>query len=580
MSARGWAHSASARVGVAAALVLIALAWGEFSGRLHLGWTKVRLGEISQEIGSAYQARLETGRWSGIEGPSEASILEDGRALGPGNVAHDDIRQQGAGRFSFWGEYVYISSSDNSDPRSNGRLYEAWGPGPFSRLLRTAALGSGAVSGLFILAWVLAQANLQFGLDAMRSLLKSPKLWTALLMLVAVSVVPLGLEVGLRLITPFADTAWPSVFVPHVGFLFVPNAEVRHTNHLDYWTISRSNSLGFLDQEPKAIPGGCHVSFIGDSFVEAAQVPHEEKVQRRLEELERTKHPEWRLTTSAFGYSGTGQLNQLPFYDTFARNLSPRLVVLVFVSNDFGNNSAILEALRNGWSPDAAPRVFAQPAEGGAGLVLTSIAEDWSGKRLVGLPGPDMNTPHFKLKAGSYLYRWAFLRLAGKYRSVRELDGPSFKEQVLARARALRSNPKHAALMDGWVDAHAENIDGPFNEAQMPPVYAAAIDATRFAFAEFKRRVDADGGRLIVLATSQMSALQGGREHGLPRLRGMLKELGIPLVDQYDVIKQRGGDPGAGQFKHDGHWSAQGHRWAAEAISEHLEKDPSICAPR
>lgn len=36
---------------------------------------------------------------------------------------HDQIAQYGAGRFSHWGDYVLFSSSDNSDPRTNGRTY-------------------------------------------------------------------------------------------------------------------------------------------------------------------------------------------------------------------------------------------------------------------------------------------------------------------------------------------------------------------------------------------------------------------------------------------------------------------------
>ena len=58
------------------------------------------------------------------------------------------------------------------------------------------------------------------------------------------------------------------------------------------------------------------------------------------------------FTTSAFGIGGTGQVSQLPFYDHYARRLHPKLLVLVFVPNDFRNNSPILMALWNGLDPD------------------------------------------------------------------------------------------------------------------------------------------------------------------------------------------------------------------------------------
>ncbi len=55
---------------------------------------------------------------------SNGRVLEDGRPLGPAHALHDDIRSLGGGRFSFWAGTVYFSSSDGSDPRTNGRSYE------------------------------------------------------------------------------------------------------------------------------------------------------------------------------------------------------------------------------------------------------------------------------------------------------------------------------------------------------------------------------------------------------------------------------------------------------------------------
>jgi hypothetical protein len=56
--------------------------------------------------------------------PSAAQVLEDGVPLaGPANALHADIRTLGQGRYSFWHAHVYFSSSDNSDPRHNGRHY-------------------------------------------------------------------------------------------------------------------------------------------------------------------------------------------------------------------------------------------------------------------------------------------------------------------------------------------------------------------------------------------------------------------------------------------------------------------------
>lgn len=59
-----------------------------------------------------------------IDAPS-LRLLEDGRALGPPDAQHDVIRGEGRGAFSLCNDFIYFSTSDNSDPTTNGRRYEA-----------------------------------------------------------------------------------------------------------------------------------------------------------------------------------------------------------------------------------------------------------------------------------------------------------------------------------------------------------------------------------------------------------------------------------------------------------------------
>ncbi len=84
-----------------------------------------RLGSIRQESNHAYIAPTHHAELSGQDGPSSGQVLENGVPLvGPTDSLHDDIRKLGRGRFSFWGNDVYFSSSDNSSPLENGRSYE------------------------------------------------------------------------------------------------------------------------------------------------------------------------------------------------------------------------------------------------------------------------------------------------------------------------------------------------------------------------------------------------------------------------------------------------------------------------
>ena len=83
------------------------------------------LTEMTAETGHCYLAAIPSRLPSDQDSASRLRLFEDGRELGPAHSAHDDIRTLGAGHFSHWGNQIYFSSSDNSDPRSNGRRYTA-----------------------------------------------------------------------------------------------------------------------------------------------------------------------------------------------------------------------------------------------------------------------------------------------------------------------------------------------------------------------------------------------------------------------------------------------------------------------
>ena len=55
---------------------------------------------------------------------SRLVLYEDDRPLGPAHSLHEDIRHLGGGRYSHWHGNIYFSSSDHSDPRTNGREYK------------------------------------------------------------------------------------------------------------------------------------------------------------------------------------------------------------------------------------------------------------------------------------------------------------------------------------------------------------------------------------------------------------------------------------------------------------------------
>lgn len=54
---------------------------------------------------------------------SSTRLFENGVELGPAHSVIDEIAEKGNGRYSHWQRWVYFSSSDGSDPRTNGYEY-------------------------------------------------------------------------------------------------------------------------------------------------------------------------------------------------------------------------------------------------------------------------------------------------------------------------------------------------------------------------------------------------------------------------------------------------------------------------
>ena len=405
--------------------------------------------------------------------------------------------------------------------------------------------------------------------------------WNAALILAGLALVAVAGEAYLRLSGGFVASALPLRFVPGVGLLYEPHAEVRHTNGLDYWTTQRANSLGFLDREPPD-PGraaaSCHVAAVGDSFVEAIEVPIEDKLQVRLEALAAATLPELDVTVSAWGRRGTGQANQLPYYDEYVRELRPNLVVLV-VFSDFGDNSAALASLSSGRDPGRMPYAFPERAADGS-VRLRPPHPDF--RRQPGLGWGEGETEAPKSAAGSERWRETLGReLTERSLFARWLDGkrqaliPRDGQPPLAeRAALLASRPGYEWVLDGWNAGEGNGPGSLLYAEDPPPLFAEGLADTAWAFAEFRRRADRDGAALMILSVYGLWEEHTRRSE---LLHGMVAPLGIPVIDLRDWIWSSGGRFGDSHWAHDIHWTPAGHQWAAEAILDWLRRHPEVC---
>ena len=388
-------------------------------------------------------------------------------------------------------------------------------------------------------------------------------------------------EAWLRLTKPFMAPPRIRTFVPGVGLLYEPGSEVQWTNQSEFWTVTRANRWGFLDRpppSPERAAAGCHVALIGDSFVEAEQVPIADKVQVRLEDLARRRLPRLDVTTSAFGISGIGQVSQLPFYDRYARRLRPKLLVLVFVPNDFPDNSQVLRAMRLGFEPDRQPwTTAARGADGGFEL-----------------RPPDPEFFRFRLFQTTLTHRnllWTSRRFWFVAWAARELGVETRRVSGHQRWKKQRSRevlsqrPGYEWLNDVRLDRYlmAWDFNQVFAEEDLLPVSSEALAATGFALDEFKARAERDGAALVILATHLSFVPHPSADHhgrSFDRLLALAGARGIPVIDQHGYIVRQGGDPRAASWRHDAHWNPTGHQWAAEALFEWLARHQEVCGAR
>ena len=402
--------------------------------------------------------------------------------------------------------------------------------------------------------------------------------WNALFLVAGLALIGVVGEMYFRLRAPFLEIDAPRAWFPTIGRIFTPNAEVRWTNRLDFWTESRTNGLGFVDREPIGVEraaASCHVAMIGDSYVEAVQVPIADKFHVRLEELAAEELRHLDITTSAFGIMGTGQVNQLAYYDEFARAFRPALLVLVFVDNDFMENAPILYGLYYGMDPDRLTEVSAtRGADGTITLRPPHPPSPESRLAIMASTSPPWYTRVTdRLSDMSPLARWLEIKTAAWF--------PADTDPELSAWVALlsRRSPRYAALFDGWRPTTRSDIRTSFLYARdLPPVYEDALDFTAFALDQFKERADRDGAALVILSSHYIGT-RG--DLGFDRLTALAEPRGIPVIDYNDYVLRQGAEPRRdAAWENNWHWNIAGHRWAAEALLEYLKENQEICTRR
>jgi hypothetical protein len=285
------------------------------------------------------------------------------------------------------------------------------------------------------------------------------------------------------------------------------------------------NKDGFHDADHELEkPKGCaRVVVLGDSYVDAVQIPLDDCFHRRLaRELAPATPPPRTVEALGFGWSGWGQVQELEALDKSIARYRPDLVVLEFLpANDVRNNHPALEDLANAPNHSLARRIQARAIA--RGLLFTA----WVAERI------QQTLVHFSSDPEG-------------------IDGDVYRE----------SPPRAELWREAW-----ERTD-------------ALIGA-------ISEKCEKLGARLVVAiftSPGEIAACRGvpapaGYDLRLParRMLEICRRRGVPCIDFAPRFAARGGpDVDRVHLRFDGHWSKVGHRWAAEETRRFLVDETPI----
>ena len=333
---------------------------------------------------------------------------------------------------------------------------------------------------------------------------------------VGLAVVALASEGWARSKADFVHLETTDYLHPRAGRLYVPGSEVYWTNWIDFWTVSRANRWGFLDRPPP----------------------------RRVGKNERPREPSCRVAVVGDSFVAG---REVPVSDKLHVRLEEmarsRLPTLRVSASAYGqpstgqvNQLGFYDEFASKTAPDIVVLVF----------VLNDFVDNFADQPLwiTAIRGDDGT---FKLRPPSAL-------LPGASSPEGLMQGSYILPILRAKARPLWRQSRTRRLID-----------------YPPEELEHALDYTRFALDQWTARAQRDDFLLVALVSHTIG------EWHFEQLEPLVSARNIPVVNQRSYIWRRNARYQDGRFAYDGHWNAQGHQWAAEALLEWLEQNQAAC---
>ena len=304
----------------------------------------------------------------------------------------------------------------------------------------------------------------------------------------------------------------------------------------------KNNSFGFHDAEHTIAkpPGMRRVLLVGDSFVEAFQVPVEQAIAPRLQA--RLTGAGERVEVIGLGESGFGMIEYRRLIEKWEPTLSADVVVICFYpGNDIRNASPSYTQVLNAQSGGPMAAYWARPER----AALPGLFVPWS--RLNLFVARFIETRHrrrriaewdqpFKIPADLYVY---------------DTSPPPFVEEGLKQTFGDLTAIHH------FLEGHGVKL-----------IVASLTDELRMVdnYSESRAR--------LVAEYTAAASVRWDFERPETRMAEFLSAQRIPFVNLQARFHERYvRERREYHFRSDGHWNATGHEWAAAALVDPIRRE-------
>jgi len=331
-----------------------------------------------------------------------------------------------------------------------------------------------------------------------------------------------------------------------LGIEFVPGAREVQQTPCTSWTVT-VNSLGWRDTERtiERVPGKARIAVLGDSFMEGVGVEDAELFTRQLEKI---LGPDVEVLN--FGLSSLGTVQQEILYEHVVAAYKPDIVLLAFYMNDVSNNDPVLEG-----GPERATRLRYRNADGSLASYQASSSSTFYFRRI--------------LRIHSALFRLLKTTdrvIRSRFNAVSTPASASGLSLSLNHYSAL-GEPKNEDWRRGWEATERSLIalqshltsDQRFVLFVVPGVIDVADDPAALYRQEF--RADPPAGFDVSYVRSRL--------HSFAKKHGIVTVDALPGFKQY-ITEHHLKYPFFSRTC-DGHWSALGHKVAADVLLLQLQ---------